>query len=165
MSMTIEVVYENGVLKPTDMVWKDGMARWIRASSLTELFPDPASSLDQFFSNPKEPAAAQPAPVPAGARRRSIRDSPSSRRREGAASELDVRLLGIFRGSDDRGGTTMLFLQQVTDGWTRQAFTTHDAIDLVRIERLVFEQRLRRRKLARFRNNLRFEPPTFTVAD
>src|SRR6266516_4365354 len=43
-----------GVLKPTDMVWKDGMARWIRASSMKELFPDPISALDQYFTHTKE---------------------------------------------------------------------------------------------------------------
>src|SRR5688572_29346936 len=50
----------DGTLKPTDMVWKEGMARWIRASSLKELFPDPTSTLDQFFTSAKEP------PKPAG---------------------------------------------------------------------------------------------------
>ena len=48
----------DGVLKPTDMVWQEGMPRWIRASSVKELFPDPAAALDHFFTNPKEPAAA-----------------------------------------------------------------------------------------------------------
>ena len=37
------------MLQPTDMVWKDGMARWIRASSVKELFPDPGSALDKYF--------------------------------------------------------------------------------------------------------------------
>ena len=40
-----------GVLKPTDMVWKDGMPRWIRASSVKELFPDPMSALERFFTH------------------------------------------------------------------------------------------------------------------
>src|SRR5436309_1168258 len=31
----------DGPLKPTDMVWKEGMPRWTRASSLKEVFPDP----------------------------------------------------------------------------------------------------------------------------
>src|SRR5881227_2589691 len=44
----------DGTLKPTDMVWKEGMARWIRASSVKELFPDPMSSLDQYFTSSKE---------------------------------------------------------------------------------------------------------------
>src|SRR5580693_8315815 len=42
----------DGALKPTDMVWKEGLPRWIRASSMTELFPDPSSPLDQYFSSP-----------------------------------------------------------------------------------------------------------------
>lgn len=40
-----------GTLKPTDMVWQDGMPRWIRASSVTDLFPDPATALDHYFTN------------------------------------------------------------------------------------------------------------------
>lgn len=44
----------DGILKPTDMVWKDGMARWIRASSVKELFPDPSSALDQYFTHTKD---------------------------------------------------------------------------------------------------------------
>lgn len=40
-----------GVLKPTDMVWQEGMPRWIRASSVTELFPDPAAALDHYFTH------------------------------------------------------------------------------------------------------------------
>lgn len=44
----------DGTLKPTDMVWKEGMPRWIRASSVTELFPDPTSALDQFFTSTQE---------------------------------------------------------------------------------------------------------------
>jgi hypothetical protein len=45
---------DDGLLKPTDMVWKDGMARWVRASSIKELFPDPGSELDKFFSTANE---------------------------------------------------------------------------------------------------------------
>jgi GYF domain 2 len=44
----------DGTLKPTDMVWKDGMPRWIRASSVRELFPDPMSGLDQYFTSTTE---------------------------------------------------------------------------------------------------------------
>lgn len=45
----------DGTLKPTDMVWKEGMARWIRASSVKELFPDPIAALDHYFSSATEP--------------------------------------------------------------------------------------------------------------
>src|ERR1043166_5203881 len=44
----------DGTLKPTDMVWKEGMPRWIRASSMKELFPDPMTALDKFFSHTKD---------------------------------------------------------------------------------------------------------------
>ena len=50
----------DGSLKPTDMVWKDGMARWIRASSLTELFPDPMSPLDKYFTHTREAEKKDP---------------------------------------------------------------------------------------------------------
>ena len=41
----------DGVLKPTDMVWTEGMPRWIRASSVKELFPDPIASLEHHFTH------------------------------------------------------------------------------------------------------------------
>jgi GYF domain 2 len=47
----------DGVLKPTDMIWKEGMARWIRASSLKELYPDPTAALDHFFTHTKVAAS------------------------------------------------------------------------------------------------------------
>lgn len=60
----------DGTLKPTDMVWKDGMARWIRASSVKELFPDPMAELDKYFTNTREAgkkeAAATGVQAPAG---------------------------------------------------------------------------------------------------
>lgn len=52
----------DGVLKPTDMVWKEGMPRWIRASSAKEIFPDPATLLDNLI--PSAPAVVPVAPVP-----------------------------------------------------------------------------------------------------
>ncbi|HZZ78330.1 MAG TPA: DUF4339 domain-containing protein [Gemmataceae bacterium] len=70
----------DGTLKPTDMVWKDGMARWIRASSVKELFPDPISALDHYFSSAQDPvkkdagptsvtaASATSSPTPASAK-------------------------------------------------------------------------------------------------
>jgi len=45
----------DGTLKPTDMVWKEGMPRWIRASSVRELFPDPGVALDKYFTSAKDP--------------------------------------------------------------------------------------------------------------
>ena len=55
----------DGVLKPTDMVWKDGMPRWIRASSVAELFPDPSSSLDRFFTSTTAPEGTKASAPPA----------------------------------------------------------------------------------------------------
>ncbi|MSQ96519.1 MAG: DUF4339 domain-containing protein [Gemmataceae bacterium] len=60
----------DGVLKPTDMVWKEGLPRWIRASSVKELFPDPTSTLDKYFTNtpgsPQQGPQATGVTVPAG---------------------------------------------------------------------------------------------------
>ncbi len=94
-----------GSLKPTDMVWKEGMARWIRASSVTELFPDPSSALDHYFThtggkaapaeaaNPQHngvkaastPAAPTTSPLPAasekGAPKKSSADDETERRK------------------------------------------------------------------------------------
>jgi hypothetical protein len=53
----------DGTLKPTDMVWKEGMARWIRASSVKELFPDPISALDHYFSSSQEPVKKDAGPT------------------------------------------------------------------------------------------------------
>ena len=59
----------DGVLQPTDMVWKEGMARWIRASSVKELYPDPIAALDHFFTSTKlaqqNGSPANPAPTTA----------------------------------------------------------------------------------------------------
>jgi hypothetical protein len=61
----LRLLAKDGTLKPTDMVWKDGMPRWVRASSATELFPDPSASIDQLFNAPaasdKNTASAAPA--------------------------------------------------------------------------------------------------------
>jgi hypothetical protein len=45
----------NGTLKPTDMVWKDGMAEWTVASAIKGLFAPPTKAT---------PKAEEPAPVP-----------------------------------------------------------------------------------------------------
>ncbi len=74
----------DGTLKPTDMVWKDGMPRWIRASSLTELFPDPTSALDQYFTSTMEAekkAALAPTGVAPG---KSMPAAPTSTKAGGA---------------------------------------------------------------------------------
>jgi hypothetical protein len=89
----------DGVLKPTDMVWKEGLPRWIRASSLKELFPDPSSSLDQYFSSsasmPAEAARAEPRsqagapPSEASSPPRSDDEEPRPSRRRRSRGEED----------------------------------------------------------------------------
>jgi hypothetical protein len=56
----------DGTLKPTDMVWKEGMARWIRASSVKELFPDPGAALDKFFTSASSSGVVPPPEKPPG---------------------------------------------------------------------------------------------------
>src|SRR6185295_14784355 len=82
----------DGILKPTDMVWKDGMPRWIRASSLKELFPDPTSALDQYFTSTKDAErkaqlAGTPAP-PAGNNGPAVASSTSTK--AGSAPAADT---------------------------------------------------------------------------
>jgi GYF domain 2 len=111
-----------GVLKPTDMVWKDGMARWIRASSVKELFPDPTSGLDQFFQHAKdkkvnvitapigatpqsstavEPESPNVAPIPAPA------DSDTTQKRRRTSNEDDDRPAPRRRPEPARNGSGM----------------------------------------------------------
>ena len=53
----------DGTLRPTDMVWKDGMPRWVRASTVKELYPDPLAALDQKLSDETQPMPALEARV------------------------------------------------------------------------------------------------------
>ncbi len=86
-----------GVLKPTDMVWKEGLPRWVRASSLKELFPEPTSTLDKYFSNSGDattqnpqttgvsaPSGSKAVPTPAA-----DEDEPRERKRRRETDESD----------------------------------------------------------------------------
>jgi hypothetical protein len=61
----IKQLARKGLLKPTDMVWREGLPRWIRASAAKEIFPDPLSRLEQALAGPASPPVAKPAPAPA----------------------------------------------------------------------------------------------------
>ena len=55
----------DGVLKPTDLVWREGLPRWVRAGSERELFPDAALPADEepipvLTVAPAEPVDATP---------------------------------------------------------------------------------------------------------
>ncbi len=55
-----------GILRPTDMVWKEGMPRWVRASTAAEIFPG-ANSTPEPVPAPSAapvPGAAPPAVIP-----------------------------------------------------------------------------------------------------
>src|SRR4051794_19263141 len=88
-----------GGLKPTDMVWKEGMPRWVRASSAQEVYGDAGVALtggakpvvlartgiESGRPSPRPAKAAKAEPVP----KRSVRTPPSEeelRRRQAARS-------------------------------------------------------------------------------
>jgi hypothetical protein len=118
---------EDGLLKPTDMVWKDGMARWIRASSVKELFPDPGSELDKYFatSGNQSAAAAIPAnstdttPAPAPSKPSAKIDDddeprPQRRKRRSAGADDDDR--PSRRGVDPKASNSGIILIAVILG-------------------------------------------------
>jgi hypothetical protein len=55
----IQQLARRGLLKPTDMVWRDGMPRWVRASAAPEIFAASAAS----FEKASTPAAAKRNPM------------------------------------------------------------------------------------------------------
>ena len=114
----------DGTLKPTDMVWKDGMARWIRASSVKDLFPDPIAALDHYFGGstpastnggsvtavtPSMAAANAPVPVSAtGKKEMPVDDeveTPTKKRRP--ESENDDRKPPRRRAEASSGGSSI----------------------------------------------------------
>ncbi len=66
----IQSLARDGRLKPTDMVWREGMPKWVRAGSAPELFPDPDALFEKALAAaPSTPAPAFSAPpAPAGPR-------------------------------------------------------------------------------------------------
>jgi GYF domain 2 len=74
-------LFGEGVLKPTDMVWKEGMDRWIRASSLRELFADTTAKLETPATRRASvPAVALDEPRPQTAIRADDREAAPRRR-------------------------------------------------------------------------------------
>jgi len=67
----------DGTLKPTDMVWKEGMPRWIRASSVKELFPDPSAALDKFFTSSASTSGSSTQPITSVAAGKSSAGAPA----------------------------------------------------------------------------------------
>ena len=63
----------NGTLKPTDMVWNEGLPRWVRANSVKELFPNSGAAIDHHYTPPKPtaplaPTGAVEVPIPTTAK-------------------------------------------------------------------------------------------------
>lgn len=109
----------DGTLKPTDMVWKEGMARWIRASSVRELFPDPIAALDHYFTNTAAapsgnaaagavmPAAASSSPAPASAKSAPTEEDESARKKRRPADDRDERRPPRRRDEPTKGGSNV----------------------------------------------------------
>jgi GYF domain 2 len=103
----------DGTLKPTDMVWREGMARWIRASSVKELFPDPIAALDHYFSSmpkaEKEGAATAVTPSTTAANANAGAAPASTSGKKGAptaaAEDEAPRKKRKPSGNDDDGDT------------------------------------------------------------
>jgi len=61
----IQQLARRGMLKPTDMVWRDGMPRWVRASAAPEIFPAGGAAFERTggkSSAPRNPVE-ESAPV------------------------------------------------------------------------------------------------------
>ena len=61
-SADLKRLADSGVLKPADLIWKEGLAAWVAASSIKGLFPQAASPPPP---PPPEPPVARPAAPPA----------------------------------------------------------------------------------------------------
>ena len=63
-SADLKRLADSGVLKPADLIWKEGLAAWVAASSIKGLFPQ-AASPSPPPPPPPEPPVARPAAPPA----------------------------------------------------------------------------------------------------
>lgn len=71
-----------GMLKPTDMVWTEGMPKWVRASTAKELFPEdgikvsyPATGAPKLATSSKGIGETVPlAPLGGGAKKSNVKD-------------------------------------------------------------------------------------------
>ena len=61
-SADLKRLADSGVIKPADLIWKEGLAAWVAASSIKGLFPQAASPPPP---PPPEPPVARPAAPPA----------------------------------------------------------------------------------------------------
>jgi hypothetical protein len=111
----LQSLAENGTLKATDMVWTEGMVKWMRASTVRELYPTTAAAVEAHLAptavaGDSAPAAQAAAPAPTAveeepakrSRRRSEDDDfrSSSRRRAapGKASSTGI-IVALFAGA------------------------------------------------------------------
>ena len=60
-SAGLKELAQSGELRPTDLIWKEGLPEWTPASSIKNLFPD---ETDIAPTPPRKKAAAKPPPEP-----------------------------------------------------------------------------------------------------
>jgi TM2 domain-containing membrane protein YozV len=101
----LKTLADAGTLKPTDLVWKDGMADWVPARSIKGLFPAGASPVAPATSKSGEQPAAARSGGQAAARPRPAADEeddrPSRARRREEEAEEDDRPSRRRRDEDD----------------------------------------------------------------
>lgn len=87
---------QSGQLQPTDMVWREGMANWVAAGSIKELFPPGKSSA--VLPADKASAPAEKPPVPADKPAAPVREPtpPAPPRRLAELHPLLVLLLTLL---------------------------------------------------------------------
>ena len=101
---------EAGTLKPTDLVWKDGMADWVQARSIKGLFgagtPSGSKTAEQAAARPR-PATGEEDERPTRSRRRDgddeDEDRPRRRRDEDEDEEEDPPARSHRRDENDEG--------------------------------------------------------------
>ncbi len=99
----IRQLARRGLLKPTDMVWRDGMPRWVRASSAPELFADSKPPFERaLMAEPVKPVAKEPAEESVPELEPQVLDSPDSVPADEAAGDSGGKRRRAASRDDDR---------------------------------------------------------------
>lgn len=82
---------ERGMLKPTDLVWTEGMSKWLKAGKVEGVMPDPAQTRSAFRATPQSrPEAVPQTAIPLAAEPERAERTRDSRPRDDA-DDLDER--------------------------------------------------------------------------
>jgi hypothetical protein len=102
----IQQLARRGLLKPTDMVWRDGMPRWVRASSAPELFADSKPSFERALKaepvKPVKPVAKEPAEESVPELEPQVLDSPDSQPTDESVGDSGSRRRRAASRDEDR---------------------------------------------------------------